>query len=278
MADRTPIPATVEAFEHARGVAPDGVWAYAVAWALLLRDVQTDLVDDGLREALDLVRQTHESPEDLFGPAPEHADALWARWQADGVLRLSGPEPLSWPGAVRLGLGMSSAYAVLFALLQLATGDLDAASVVRVVLVSLALGMGTVLLLALWGRRHQRPAPGSDAPADARWSLELTEVLRTRYSLSGRRVRDVVAEAHAHAHEAGRPVREEFGTATAYAARLAPDLRRRSRWTIAAVAALAGAVVVQMVDGVHWSEAGLLACLGWVGACEVRRIQRLRAH
>ncbi|GIM69283.1 hypothetical protein Pve01_91280 [Planomonospora venezuelensis] len=277
MAETTLLGETIEAFDDARGDRMDGVWASGVTWSLLMRDVDSDQVREGLEEALALVRETQEPARDLFGTPTEHADALWARWHDDGMLVLTGPETPSWQGALRLGLGMSAAYGALFALVLLLRGDLgDGAPLGRILLVSLALGMGTTLGLALWGRRHRRRPAGPDAPEDVHWSLELTEILRTRYSLSGPRVRDIVAEAHAHAAESGRPVLEEFGTPTAYAARFAPDLRRRSRLTIAFFALLIGAVVLQMVDGVRWTHVAMIACFTWLGWSEVRRLRNLR--
>lgn len=274
MAETTPLGETIEAFDDARGDRTDGVWAFAVTWSLLMRDVDADQVRDGLEEALALVRETQESPEDLFGTSSQHADALWARWHADGRLVLTGPVTQSWPEVIRLGLGMSAAFALLLSLGLLVQGDLgDAWPGWRILLVSLAVGIGAALGNALWDRRHRRGAPAPGAPEDVHWSLELTEILRTRYSLSGSRVRDIVAEAHAHAAETGRPVVDEFGTPTAYAARFAPDLRRRSRLTIAFFALLAGSVVVQMVGGVQWTHLAMIAGFTWLCWSEVRRLR-----
>src|SRR5687768_14957188 len=136
MAEPTPLGETIEAFDDARGDRMDGVWAFAVTWSLMMRDVHSDQVRDGLEEALALVRATQESPEDLFGTATQHADALWARWQAEGRLVLTGPATQSWPEALRLGLGLSAACAVLFALVVLVRGDVgDAAPTGRMLLV-----------------------------------------------------------------------------------------------------------------------------------------------
>lgn len=276
MAETTPLGATFEAFDAARGDRMDGVWAFAVSWSLLMRDVDADRVRDGLEEALALVRDTRESPEDLYGTAPEHADALYDRWLAEGTLVLADSARTSWPDAIRLGLGLSAAYAVALGVVTWVRGDLaGTSSLVRVLLISLAFGLGSALLHGLWSRRHGLHAPGIDAPADRAWSLELTEILRTRYAMSGARVRGIVAEANAHALESGRSVEEEFGTPTAYAARFAPDVRRRSRLTIAFLAVLAGSVVVQMVDGAEWTQVVMVTGFAWLGWSEARRFRAL---
>lgn len=276
MTEQTPLATTLDGFDRARGDGSDSAWAFAVSWNLLMRDVDASQVRDALEEALALVRETGEPPAELFGTPGEHADALYGRWVSEGRLVLVDAGHQSWPASARLGLTLSAVYAVLLGVVTWAGGDLDApASVVRVVLISLVIGFGTSLGLATWSRRHRRPSPPSHAPADLRWSMELTEILRSRYAMSSRRVRDIVAEANAHAIETGSPVEVEFGTPTSYAARFAPDLRRRSRLTVAFLAALAVSVAVLMTDGVSWAEAGLLAGFAWLGWREHRTSRRL---
>ncbi len=246
---KEPLTSTYDAFGAARGVEADEGWAFALSWHLMMSDVDVDQVREGLEEALDVVRATGESPEQLFGSASEHADALQDQWIAEGRLVLADNRD-GWPEVVRLGIGMSVAYAVLLGVVTWVRGDLTGTgAAVRVVLIALAIGMGGSFAHGLWTRRHHRRAPSIDAPGTNRaWTLELTEILRTRYAMSGPRARRIVAEAQAHALETGRPVEAEFGTPTAYAARFAPDLRRRSRLTTAfyaVVAACAGLLLVE---------------------------------
>lgn len=277
MAEATPLSTTIDAFCSARGEEMDGVWAFSVSWSLMTRDVDPDLVRDGLEQALAVVRTSGESPTALFGDPSEHAAALYDEWLSEGRLTLTAPIRTTWPEGVRLGLGLSTAYVLLFALVQLVRGDLDAASGARILLISLVIGMGSGLGLAAWSRRHRRIAPSADLPADLRWSVELTEILRTDYSLSGSRVRDIVAEATVHAAESGRSMPDEFGTPREYAARFAPDLARRSRWRFAAFVAtglLAGAL---FVDELSWST-GLAAAIWGIWAVrELRTARSLRS-
>ena len=152
-----------------------------------------------------LVRATGESPQQLFGSASEHADALQDQWVAEGRLVLADSRD-RWPEVVRFGLGMSVAYAVLLGVVTWVRGDLTGTgSAVQVVLIALTIGMGSSVVHGLWTRRHHRRAPGIDAlGTDRAWSLELTEILRSRYAMSGARVRRIVADADAHARETGR--------------------------------------------------------------------------
>jgi hypothetical protein len=273
--ERTPLAATFDEFDRTRGDDADGVWAFGVSWRLVMRDVDIDQVGEGLEEALDLVRATGESPEQLFGAATEHADALYDQWVAEGRLVLADGRE-RWPELVRLGIGLSVACAVLLGVAWWVGGDLTGTgAAVRVVLIALVIGMGSSLLHGLWSRRHHRRAPGIDAlAADRVWALELTEILRTRYAMSGPRVRRIVAEAQAHALESGRPVEAEFGTPTSYAARFAPDLRRRSRLTAAFFAALAALSALPLVDEPDWSSAAVVALLAWLAWREHRSSRR----
>lgn len=272
----TTLAPTLDDFDRARGDAADSVWAFGVGWDLLMRGVDVRQVRDALDEALALVRETQMSPEELFGTACEHADALHDQWVSEGRLVLVDPTRQTWPEAVRLGLALSVTYAVLLGAALWLRDDLSGpTSLLKVVAIALVVGTGSSLGMALWSRRHSRPTPPVDAPAGLTWSLELAEILRTRHAMSGRRVRDIVAEANAHALETGSPVEVEFGTPTSYAARFAPDLRRRSRLTVAFLAALAVMVAVLMTDGVSWAEAGLLAGFAWLAWREHRTSRRL---
>jgi len=276
MAEReTPLPAMHDAFDRARGEDMDGVWAYGVSWLLLKRDVESAQIRDGLAEALAVVEQTGESPEELFGPPREHADALYDRWVTDGQLVLAA-RVTSWRDVIGLGLAMSGFFAVLSFAYLVVRGELSSETVVQFVVIALVIGVLSSVGHALWERRHQPRGLSSDTPADLRWSVELTEVLRTRFAMSGRRVRQIVAEANAHAAEAGRPVAEEFGTPTSYAARFAPDLRRRSRLTAVFFAILAGSAALSLVDEPSWPSAALATGLGWLAWREHRSSRRMQ--
>lgn len=276
MAEATPLSRTVDEFDRARGDDMDGVWAFSASWRLLMRDVDVTLVVDGLNEALDVVRETQESPQDLFGDARQHADTLYDRWVEEGRLVLDDG-CTTWRDAVVTGLVLAALVAGIFAVLLLVRRELGTAAVASVAGISLALGLGAAVGQAASSRRHRRPAPGPGVPDDARWSMELTEILRSRHAMSGPRVRDIVAEAHAHAAQSGRSVQDEFGTPEQYAAHFAPDLARRSRWKVFAFAALALCAGILLADGFRWPAALMTATFAWWALSEHRNARRLRA-
>ena len=94
--------------------------------------------------------------------------------------------------------------------------------------------------------------------------------------LSDARVREIVAEARAHAAESGRTLEEEFGPPDEYAA-VRPDARRRTTLTIAFYAVLVVLQLVQMVDGFSWATAAVVLCFGWLTWNEHRHYDRLRS-
>ena len=63
-------------------------------------------------------------------------------------------------------------------------------------------------------------------------------------------------------------------TPTSYAARFAPDLRRRSRLTAAFFAALAALSTLPLVDEPDWSSAAVVALLAWLAWREHRSSRR----
>ncbi len=266
-----PLTSTLEAFGAVRGEHGDKVWAWAVSWMLTMDDVDIDQIRGGLDEALALVAETQESPEDLFGEPRQHADDLYQHWLSEGRLMLADPPTPAWRETATTGLALSAFYAVAFvAVLGLRDGADNSTSIPEILLISLIVGFGSTLGHAAWTRRHRRRSR-LDAPADEQWSLALTEILRTRYSMSGSRVRGIVAEAHSYAAEADRKVQEEFGTPEEYAARFAPDVTRRRRLTTALLASMATLSALQLVDGFSWTAAGLVACFATLTLAEHRR-------
>jgi hypothetical protein len=277
MAERTPLALTLEDFDRARSDDMDGAWAFGVSSNLLMRGVDAALVRSGLVEALELVRQTRESPQELFGSSDDHADLLHDQWLSEGRLVMAA-DVMPWRQATAHGLAVSGACAAVFSLILVLRDEATAAMLIRFSVISLVIGMGSSLAHAAWQRRHRPRRPAVEAPADLRWSVGLTEILRTRYSLSGSRVRDIVAEAHSHAAEAGRSVQEEFGTPEEYAARFAPDLARRSMLTAVFLGLVALLCAILLVDGLHWSSVGLLVAWGWLAVIEYRKARALRAR
>jgi len=147
MAEETPIPATVDAYEQARGEELDGRWAFAVSWRLLMKEVDATLVDEGLREALELVRETGESPEELFGSPGVYAAELFEKWRSEARLN---PAAVKVPAARSLIASSLKAGGwiafIMFVLELVGSRDLP----VGIFALPLVLGFATIVGVAFW--------------------------------------------------------------------------------------------------------------------------------
>lgn len=146
----TPLSRTIDAFDDARGIAMDGVWAHSVSWALLMRDVEADLVREGLEEALDVVRQSQEAPEELFGAPRAHAGELYDRWVTEGRLRLDKLGAIAWRDVPSTGLAWGAALCLAFAVVFALEGDSPRTWTLGMVVLPLGLGLGTTAAAAAW--------------------------------------------------------------------------------------------------------------------------------
>lgn len=144
MGEQTPLAATIDSFENARGDYADTLWAHGVSMSLLLRQVAEQQVREGLEEALDVVRETQEPAEDLFGMPREHADSLYARWLEDGRLHLSSAADLTWREVPSSGLAFSAFFAVLFPAVQLFRGKTTMTWTLGAVLIVVGMGIAVV--------------------------------------------------------------------------------------------------------------------------------------
>lgn len=150
MDERSTLESTIEAFTRARGQAGDMAWAQGVAWRLLRRDVDPDLVREGLEEGLALVVEAQEPPEALFGTAEEHADALWAQWVEEGRLRLIDPARTTWREVPSTGLLWGAWLCVAFLFFFLLDGQTSRTWTVGMVLVPVGMGVAAVAAQAVW--------------------------------------------------------------------------------------------------------------------------------
>jgi hypothetical protein len=150
MAEATPLATTIDAFDRARGDDMDGVWAHSVAWRLLRRDVEPGQVDEGLTEALALVRETQEAPADLFGSSEEHADALYDHWVDDGRLHLWDASSMAWREVPSWGLGMGAFWCIGFMVAFLADGETSRTWTLGMVVIPVGIGWAKAAALAAW--------------------------------------------------------------------------------------------------------------------------------
>jgi hypothetical protein len=134
------------------------------------------------------------------------------------------------------------------------------------------------LLSTAWRRWTDTwPPVASPAAVDAdEWSRQLAALLRERYWLSDTRVRSIVAEAQAHAAEAGRSLHEEFGRPEEYAAGFVPDLARRSRLTLTFYLTVVALNLFGVLIGWSWQSLVVAAGFTWLAWREYQRYRRLR--
>ena len=162
---KTPLAVIHDEFERARGEDLDGVWAYAVSWRLLRRDVEPDQVCEGLKEALALVKETQESPDVLFGEPAEHADALYDRWVEEGRLHLWDAARATWPEVPSSGLAWSAFFSVAFLVTFLLDGETSRTWTLGMIVLPVGMGLALVALVTVWDTTLRSRGFGSAAVA-----------------------------------------------------------------------------------------------------------------
>ena len=162
---KTPLAVIHDEFERARGEDLDGVWAYAVSWRLLRRDVEPDQVCEGLKEALSLVKETQESPDVLFGEPAEHADALYDRWVEEGRLHLWDAARATWPEVPSSGLAWSAFFSVAFLVTFLLDGETSRTWTLGMIVLPVGMGLALVALVTVWDTTLRSRGFGSAAVA-----------------------------------------------------------------------------------------------------------------
>lgn len=110
------------AFEQARGEAIDKEWAELVIGRFYLDGVNRTLVTDELTHVLQLVRETGEGPEQLFGEAFDYVRKQTEQWRADGAPLESAPPNTSWWDVPALAACMSTLIAVLVVTVEVLSG------------------------------------------------------------------------------------------------------------------------------------------------------------
>lgn len=113
---------------------------------------------------------------------------------------------------------------------------------------------------------HRVRPTQSEPLDDVAWQGRLTGVLRTRAGLPEQRVQSIVAEAAAHAAEAGGSLEQEFGRVDDFAARFRPDRRtieRREAGLYALLAAVGvSMILLELYEGdLSWSWLALTVLL-----------------
>ncbi|MEE6296996.1 hypothetical protein [Georgenia wangjunii] len=120
---RPSIDALPTAFARARGEAADREWAELVIGRFYLDRINPALVTDELTRVLELVRESGEGPEELFGEAVEYVGTQMEQWRADGA-PLAPPEPsTSWWDVPGPAACMASLLVVMLMVLEVVSGN-----------------------------------------------------------------------------------------------------------------------------------------------------------
>lgn len=164
MSRTTPLSAVIDEYDAARGDDGDGAWAFAVAWRLIDRGVESDVIREGLAEDLELVRQASEAPGELFGAPQSRADELYQQWVGEGRRILSYEPLISWrdlPSSSALLAGLT---AFLMTLVLYWDGP-TVTWTVGLLLTPVALGFGACAALATWHAVQRRASHAAAAGA-----------------------------------------------------------------------------------------------------------------
>lgn len=187
--------------------------------------------------------------------------------------------------AVALGVGLALAGVVLCAvvLVMLALGEVVVAGTSTFLWLAAAAVYGGLAAISARVLPDAAADQGATPRTDEEWAARLAYLLRSRADVPEHRVTETVAEARAHAADAGTTLAEEFGSPASYAARVPRDRVHLAR-NRAVVMTIAMAITVAMLFGVlipageaswvHWViVAGAVAAAGlaWAGVRSASR-------
>ena len=151
MADMTtPLSAAIDAVRGARGEEMDSLWAYGLSWALLMKDVEPDVVAAELQEVFGLVRETRESPEELYGSTSARADELCRQWLDEGRRVLSRQPSISWRQVPASALATTGRFSIIMTGLLLLTGQTTTTWTAGMLVIPVAIGVSTPAGMAIW--------------------------------------------------------------------------------------------------------------------------------
>lgn len=111
------------AFGLARGVKADQDWAELVIGRMYLENINHTLVHAELTQVLALVRDSGESPQDLFGDPFDYVDAQIQQWRTEGAPVLPVEPPTSWRDVPVLAASIATFTIAMFGVLELFSGN-----------------------------------------------------------------------------------------------------------------------------------------------------------
>ncbi|MGO1385181.1 MAG: hypothetical protein ACTHU1_10410 [Arachnia sp.] len=110
-------------FEEARQQSADREWAEHVIGRLLLRRISHDLISKELTQVVELVHETGEGPDELFGGALEYVETQLEQWRADGAPIQPLEPDTSWRDVPAVAAGTATLILVMFLILEIISGN-----------------------------------------------------------------------------------------------------------------------------------------------------------
>ena len=276
---------------------PDDLFGLPEDWAA---DVQAEAASEGVS----LTDSSATSPADVFSVGFVLASAasllgLVLTLLADGLTTDLSAGVLLLPAVIGVGgvgvfwaldrlqrrfslivavgavLALAGAVLCLVVLVMLTLGDLVLAGTSTFLWLAAAVVYAGLAWIAARVLPDAAADQGATPQTDDEWAARLAYLLRSRADVPEHRVTEAVAEARAHAADAGSTLAAEFGSPASYAARIPRDRVHRAR-TRAAALTVAMALVIGMLFGVlvpggeaswwHWTIAAggvAAAALAW---------------
>lgn len=110
-------------FEEARQQPADREWAEHVMGRWLLDGVSHDLITNELTQVVELVHESGEGPEQLFGGALDYVEIQLEQWRADGAPIQPLEPDTRWRDVPVVAAGTATLIIVLFLILEIVSGN-----------------------------------------------------------------------------------------------------------------------------------------------------------
>ncbi|QFG67567.1 hypothetical protein [Ornithinimicrobium pratense] len=154
-----PLTGVLQAYRDARGVAQDQAWAEQVVGTLVLDEVSPGLIRRELQDALNLVRESGEGPEVLYGPAREWARERVVDRAEQGLPTVDSTPDSTWRDVLVVGSVVASLISLMILVVWLVRDGFSTDYTWGLLLLPLVAGTGVMGALTTWERvLTRRPA------------------------------------------------------------------------------------------------------------------------
>lgn len=148
----SPTADVLTAYLEGRGETEDQRWAERAISTAVVDGVQVAAVEAELRGALELVRESAEGPEQLYGPAPAWVRERLAERAERGQPVVRHEPDTAWRDVPVVGSVVASVLSLLILVVWLVRGGLTTDYTWGLILLPLLSGVGIMAALAVWER------------------------------------------------------------------------------------------------------------------------------